>query len=316
MRIAVRDLDKVYGGKSSVVAVENVSFDVRQGEFVALLGPSGCGKSTILNMVAGLIRARRRDRHRRTSAVADGAGEPAASATSSSTTPCFRGAPSRRISATGSRSPACRAPSAGRRCGARSRSAGLAGFDGRLPRIAVGRHAPARGADAHADHGARDPADGRALRRARHPHQARDACGRCSDIWERERQTVLFVTHDLGEALTLASRIILLSARPGRLKEDFEVAFPAPARRRRAAGDGRVRPAATPTSGTRSARSSAARRPSDHAVDARHGPVLAGRDPRRRACGLAVGLRLARLAWAQAVRAVDPRPLFHLEAVG
>ena len=36
------------------------------------------------------------------------------------------------------------------------------------------------------------------------------------EIWERERQTVLFVTHDLGEALTPASRIILLSARPGR----------------------------------------------------------------------------------------------------
>jgi NitT/TauT family transport system ATP-binding protein len=48
------------------------------------------------------------------------------------------------------------------------------------------------------------------------------------EIWERERQTVLFVTHDLGEALTLASRIILLSARPGRLKEDFDVSFPRP----------------------------------------------------------------------------------------
>jgi len=48
------------------------------------------------------------------------------------------------------------------------------------------------------------------------------------EIWERERQTVLFVTHDLGEALTLASRIILLSARPGRLKEDFDVAIPRP----------------------------------------------------------------------------------------
>ena len=45
---------------------------------------------------------------------------------------------------------------------------------------------------------------------------------------ERERQTVLFVTHDLGEALTLADRIILLSARPGRIKEDFQVTFPRP----------------------------------------------------------------------------------------
>jgi NitT/TauT family transport system ATP-binding protein len=48
------------------------------------------------------------------------------------------------------------------------------------------------------------------------------------EIWERERQTVLFVTHDLGEALTLADRIILLSARPGRLKEAFPVPFGRP----------------------------------------------------------------------------------------
>jgi NitT/TauT family transport system ATP-binding protein len=47
-------------------------------------------------------------------------------------------------------------------------------------------------------------------------------------IWEREQQTVLFVTHDLGEALTLADRIILFSARPGRIKDIFEVDFPRP----------------------------------------------------------------------------------------
>ena len=48
------------------------------------------------------------------------------------------------------------------------------------------------------------------------------------EIWERQRQTVLFVTHDLGEALTLADRIILLSARPGRIKESFAVELPRP----------------------------------------------------------------------------------------
>ena len=48
------------------------------------------------------------------------------------------------------------------------------------------------------------------------------------DLWEQTRQTVLFVTHDLGEALTLADRIILMSARPGRVKQDFKVDFPRP----------------------------------------------------------------------------------------
>jgi len=47
-------------------------------------------------------------------------------------------------------------------------------------------------------------------------------------IWDREQQTVLFVTHDLGEALTLADRIILFSARPGRIKDMFEVDFARP----------------------------------------------------------------------------------------
>ena len=47
-------------------------------------------------------------------------------------------------------------------------------------------------------------------------------------IWEREQQTVLFVTHDLGEALTLADRIILFSARPGQIKDMFEVDFARP----------------------------------------------------------------------------------------
>ena len=137
------------------------------------------------------------------------------------------------------------------------------------------------------------------------------------EIWERERQTVLFVTHDLGEALTLASRIILLSARPGRLKEDFDVTFPRPrdaVALRETAEFGRLYSHIWHSLGEefrRHRRRSAAmaRRPASRSCS--------GSWPswRRRSRSGSGGLTVARRA-AEAVGAEDPRPLLHLQAVG
>ena len=56
VRISIRDLSKTFvQGPREVPAVSNVSFDIRDKEFVALVGPSGCGKSTILNMIGALV---------------------------------------------------------------------------------------------------------------------------------------------------------------------------------------------------------------------------------------------------------------------
>src|SRR5438105_3559312 len=58
--IAVKDLRKEYETpRGSVLALEDVAFRVREGEFVAIVGPSGCGKSTLLKILAGLLRATR-----------------------------------------------------------------------------------------------------------------------------------------------------------------------------------------------------------------------------------------------------------------
>lgn len=51
--IEIRDVEKVYAGTPPVRALDNVDLDVGEGEFIALLGPSGCGKSTLLNILAG-----------------------------------------------------------------------------------------------------------------------------------------------------------------------------------------------------------------------------------------------------------------------
>jgi NitT/TauT family transport system ATP-binding protein len=225
-RIAVEGLVKRFGaGGGEFTAVDNVSFEVRRGEFVALLGPSGCGKSTILNMVAGLLPSSG-GRIR-----IDGAVEP--------------GKVNRKVGYVFQRDTVFPWRTVEANIGYGLEIAGVS----RAQRVArVARAIDAAGLSDFAKSFPCTLSGGMRQRVALmrtlimepeillmdEPFGALDTHTKLEmhktllEIWERERQTVLFVTHDLGEAITLASRIILLSARPGRLKDDFDVAIPRP----------------------------------------------------------------------------------------
>jgi NitT/TauT family transport system ATP-binding protein len=227
VRIGVRNLRKTYplhGGE--VHAVDGVSFDIAEGEFVALIGPSGCGKSTILNMVAGLLPGNGGE------IAIDGERLAA-------------GRPNRRVGYVFQRDTVypwrtvarnigyglelAGMPSAERerRVARMIEGAGLEGFADAFPLALSGgmrqRVALMRTLITQPEILLMDEPFG-----ALDTHTKLEMHKILLEIWEREKQTVLFVTHDLGEALTLSDRIIVLSARPGRVKEVFDVMLPRP----------------------------------------------------------------------------------------
>ncbi len=226
-RVSVVNLVKRYStGNGELLTVDNVSFDVKQGEFVALLGPSGCGKSTILNMVAGLL-------PKSGGSIGIDGHEVAHGDVNRKVGYVFQRDtvfPWRTVEANIGYGLEIAGVPAGERSAKVARAietAGLAGFADSFPRMLSGgmrqRVALMRTLIMEPEILLMDEPFG-----ALDTHTKLEMHKTLLEIWERERQTVLFVTHDLGEALTLASRIILLSARPGRLKEDFEVPFARP----------------------------------------------------------------------------------------
>jgi NitT/TauT family transport system ATP-binding protein len=227
IRIDVQGLTKrFHGGRAELVAVDDVSFRARQGEFIALLGPSGCGKSTILNMVAGLLPRSGGQILIDNDAVEIGRVNPRVGYVFQRDT-VF---PWRTVQQNiGYGLEIARVPKRKRAAQVADaiERAGLTGFADSFPRMLSGgmrqRVALMRTLILKPEILLMDEPFG-----ALDTHTKLEMHKTLLEIWERERQTVLFVTHDLGEALTLASRIILLSARPGRLKEDFDIPFPRP----------------------------------------------------------------------------------------
>ena len=206
-------------------ALEPINLTVADNDFVTILGPSGCGKSTLLRLVAGL------DQPTTGRVLLDGrAGHrpgPDRGMVFQSYTlfPWLTVADNIAFGLREKGVPAERARSASWPTG--WRASACTGFEHHYPKQLSGgmqqRTAIARAL-------ANDPA----ILLLDEPFGALDNQTRALmqelllGIWERERKTVLFVTHDIEEAIFLASRVVVMTARPGRIKADVAIDLPHP----------------------------------------------------------------------------------------
>ena len=235
-RIDVRGLSKSFQlGGATIEAVRDVSFGVRRGEFVALLGPSGSGKSTILNMIATLVKPTSGE------ILIDGKPVIAGKATPDVGYVFQRDTlfPWRTVADNigyGLQLAGVADAERKERVAACVAQAGLQGFEQAYPSALSGgmrqRAALMRTLVVEPQILLMDEPFG-----ALDTHTKIDMHEVLLRIWEREQQTVLFVTHDLGEALTLGRPHHPVLRAPGRIKDMFEVDFAAAARCREGARD-------------------------------------------------------------------------------
>jgi NitT/TauT family transport system ATP-binding protein len=217
--VRLSGVGKTFGqGRRAVTALDGVDLDVAPGEFVCLLGASGCGKTTVLNLVAGLDKATAGEIELNTS-------RPAVMFQEAALMPWL----------TASRNVELPLRLAGVRRAERRARAGelldlvrLSGVGEKRPHELSGgmrqRVALARALASAVD------GDANSLLLMDEPFSALDAITRdvlqseLLRIWRATETAVLFVTHDVREAVRLGQRVVLLSSRPGRVVQQWQVA--------------------------------------------------------------------------------------------
>ena len=225
--LAIEGVSRVFPGvrgAAPVRALEPVTLAVAENDFITILGPSGCGKSTLLRIVAGL------DRPTAGRTLLNGKEVRGPGADRGMVFQSYTLFPWLSVAeniAYGLREKGIAAPERAAIVAAYMEKVGLRGFENHYPKQLSGgmqqRTAIARAL-------ANDPA----ILLLDEPFGALDNQTRglmqelLLGIWERERKTVLFVTHDIEEAIFLASRVVVMTARPGRIKAEVAVDLPHP----------------------------------------------------------------------------------------
>ena len=225
MRVVLERVSKTYVDRHghAVPALDDVSAVVEAEEFVALLGPSGCGKSTLLGIVAGLLEASAGAVY--FEGLAHGARPPTAMVFQE-----FALFPWRTVQ----RNVELGLEELGVPAAERARQArrfieltGLDGFETKYPHQLSGGMRQRVGI-------ARALAVDPAVLLMDEPFSALDAQTRqlmqeeLLGIWERTRKTILYVTHNIHEAVYMADRVLVLSRRPGRVLAEVGIGLPRP----------------------------------------------------------------------------------------
>jgi NitT/TauT family transport system ATP-binding protein len=252
VRVILDHVSKTYADRRGheVHALDDVSASVAAEEFVALLGPSGCGKSTLLNIVAGLLAPTRGDVYfegeadDREQAARDDRGPvarddrgPVDSPPTSFTRPLvsmvfqeFALFPWRTVQKNvefGLEEAGVPAAERAREASRYIELTGLAGFEAKYPHQLSGGMRQRVGI-------ARALAVDPAVLLMDEPFSALDAQTRqlmqeeLLAIWERTRKTIVYVTHNIQEAVYMADRVIVLSRRPGRVLAEITIELKRP----------------------------------------------------------------------------------------
>lgn len=224
-KISVRGLSKVFPlGGQDFIALDRVSLNISDNEFVTVVGPSGCGKSTLMNILAGL------EETSGGQARVDGkvvSGPSPERGVIFQQYALFPWLTVRKNVEFGLKTAGM--PKAQRRETAEYfiRMVGLEKFADALPKMLSGgmkqRCAIARAYAVNPSILLMDE-----------PFGALDALTRVKlqeqllETWNKEKRTVLFITHDVDEAVFLANRVVVMAARPGRIHEIIDIDLPYP----------------------------------------------------------------------------------------
>lgn len=219
-KLSIRDVNKDYHiNGANIPALRGVTLDVKPGEFLSLVGPSGCGKSTMLNMIANLDPVTSGD-IRIDGRPHTGHGHNLGYILQKDALMPWRTA--RQNVELGLELKNVAAPERRARSNALLRQVGLGGFEDHFP------HQLSGGMRQRINI-ARTLAVGADILLMDEPFAALDSQTRDrlqNDFlrwWQQKRATVLFVTHDLGEAIALSDRVVVISARPGRIHSIYDI---------------------------------------------------------------------------------------------